>query len=139
MDFAAIPLMNVMKAKLNFLSERQGALAQNVASADIPNYQAKDVAEPDFKKMAFSGGDGGQQLQVTTTNAKHIPALPMAAGGSNIINRASTFERNPSGNNVSIEEEMAKIADNQAEYQKVLNLYSKTIKMFNTAIGKPTG
>lgn len=140
MNFAEIPLMNVMKAKLEFLSARQGVLAQNVASADIPNYKARDVAEPDFKKLAFGGQEklsGG--LKMATTRGNHISANAMSAGGGGIITRSSTYELNPDGNNVSIEEEMAKIAENQGEYQKVLNLYTSTINLFKTAIGKTGG
>lgn len=144
MSFADIPLVAVMKAKLDYLSARQAVLAQNVASADLPNYKAQDVAEPDFKKMAFggktgSGSSSGGQLKMATTNAKHIAAMPVNAGGGNVITRSSTFERNPNGNNVAIEEEMAKLSSNQGEYQKVLNLYSNTIALFKTAIDKTGG
>jgi flagellar basal-body rod protein FlgB len=143
MDFTNVPLFSVMKAKLNYLSAEQATLAQNVANADVPAYKARDAVAPDFKKMAFSGSSArvsGGVLPMQTTNAKHIAVLsaPAVGAGGTII-RASTFERNPSGNNVAIEEEMAKIADNQAEYQKVLNLYRKTVDMFKTAIGKTGG
>ena len=144
MSFAEIPLVAVMKAKLDYLSSRQAALAQNVASADLPNYKAQDVQEPDFKKMAFGGGgangsSSGGQLKMATTNAKHISSMPVNAGGGNVITRASTFERNPNRNNVSIEEEMAKLSSNQGEYQKVLNLYSSTMSLFKTALDKTGG
>ena len=140
MDFAGIPLFNVMKAKLGYLSERQGVLAQNVANADMPSYKAKDVLAPDFKKMvAASAQNSKGGLQMATTNSKHINASAAYQASGNIMTRASSFELNPSGNNVSIEEEMAKVAENQAEYQKVLNLYRKSVDMFKTAIGKSSG
>ena len=58
-----------------------------------------------------------------------------AAGNFKVENRKNTDELNPDGGNVVIEEEMAKAGQNQAEYQKVLNLYGKAISMFKTAIG----
>ncbi len=106
-------------------SAQQAQLALNISNADTPDYKAKDVVAPDFKKMAFGGVASGGAAQ----------KLPPLA----IVTRNSTFERNPSGNNVSIEEEMAKAADNQQEYQKVLNLYRKTVDMFKIAIGKNSG
>lgn len=146
MDFIGTPLFSAMKAKLSYLSERQGVLAQNVANADLPDYKAKDIATPDFKKMlaggyspAAQGLRGQTGIALATTDAKHITASATSGGAYGIITRASTYELNPSGNNVSIEEEMAKISDNQAEYNKVLNMYRKTVDMFKTAIGKNSG
>lgn len=135
MDFTSIPLFGTMKAKLGYLSERQGVLAQNIANADTPNYQAKDVQAPDFSKSLSSA----HQLQMTSTNKKHLSGGGISSISSHIIKRDSTYERSPTGNNVVIEEEMSKVAENQAEYQKVLNLYRKSVDMFKTAIGKTGG
>lgn len=135
MDFASIPLFSVMKSKLGYMSERQSVLAQNIANADTPNYKAKDVKAPDFKSMV-SASSGNQQVQIAKTNANHLSGTAMPSVGGHIITRDSTYELSPSGNNVSIEEEMSKIAENQSEYTKVLNLYRKSVDMFKTAIGK---
>lgn len=136
MNFSDISLFGAMKSKLSYLSERQAVLAQNVANADTPGYLAKDVQKPDFKQ--YMGKTNGS-LPLATTNEKHISAKNISSSGSRTINRDSTYELNPNGNNVVIEEEMAKIADNQMEYQKTLNLYRKTVDMFKTAIGKTNG
>lgn len=135
MDFAGIPLFSVMKAKMGYMSERQGVLAQNVANADTPGYQAMDVKTPDFETMLGSHSSG---LAMQVTSGKHITSGAKSSARYDIAKRASTYEVNPTGNNVSIEEEMSKIAENQAEYQKTLNLYRKTVEMFKTAIGKPS-
>ena len=141
MDFSGIPLFNVMKSKLNFLSERQALLAQNIANADTPNYKAVDVQEPNFQAMVQAGGGPVQNLQsnlkMTITNPKHMIGGGEGLGPLKIEKRKTSFELNPDGNNVVIEEEMSKMAQNQAEYQKVLNLYSKAISMFKNAIGNP--
>lgn len=138
MDFAGIPLFNMMKTKLSYMSERQGVLAQNVANADTPGYRAKDVTPPDFRKMVDAGGKPVRNLQMTATNPKHITG-GSATGSYKVVERAKTDEQNPNGNNVVIEEEMAKVAENQAEYQKVLNLYGKAIAMFKSATGNGNG
>ncbi len=135
MDFSTIPVFNVMKAKLGYMSARQAVLAQNIANADTPDYQAKDIASPDFKGMVASSA---QNLPMNVTNAKHI--LPASDKmGLMAEKRKTTYERNPTGNNVVIEEEMMKVAENQAEYQKVLSLYRKSVDLFKTAIGRPSG
>lgn len=136
MNFENIPLFSVMKSKMGYMSERQSVLAQNIANADTPGYQALDVEAPNFKKSLMHSS---QQLQMRATDSKHFSGAKTSASATRIIHRDSTYERNPSGNNVAIEEEMSKVAANQAEYQKVLNLYRKSVDMFKTAIGKTNG
>ncbi len=131
MDFNSIPLFGAMKAKLSYLSERQSVLAQNIANADTPDYRARDIEAPDFKKMI---GDASQKLPLTVTNRQHVSSSGTSMAFT-AVKRKSTYEQSPVGNNVAIEEEMMRIAENQAEYQKVLNLYRKTITMFRTALG----
>ena len=58
-----------------------------------------------------------------------------SSAGMKIITRKVTDELNPNGNNVVIEEEVAKVAANQADYTMTMNLYSKTIALFKTASG----
>lgn len=133
MDFSSLPLFNVMKAKLNYASERQAVLAQNVANADTPDYRAKDIAEPDFKSLLSNSS--GQSLAMVSTDRKHIAVSSADGGHYKIMVRPSTYEQSPVGNNVSTEEELMRISQNQAEYQKVLNVYRKTVMMFKTALG----
>ncbi|MFO0389254.1 MAG: flagellar basal body rod protein FlgB [Alphaproteobacteria bacterium] len=139
MNYSDISLLNVMKSKLGYLSARQSAIAQNVANADTPDYRARDIAEPDFKKMAMlAGSSSAQKLPMHTTNANHMIVAGHVAAFE-ATERKNTYELNPDGNNVTIEEEMMKAAENQAEYTKVLNLYRKTVDMFKIAIGRPGG
>lgn len=140
MDFNSIPLFSTMKVKLNYMSARQAVLAQNIANADTPDYKAKDISAPDFKQMMGQSGIGSaQNLPLSATSKKHISGGSGSGTDFQAEKRKSTYELNPTGNNVVIEEEMMKVAENQAEYQKVLNLYRKTIDLFKTAIGRPSG
>ncbi len=140
MNFTGIPLFSAMKAKLGYISERQSVLAQNVANADTPNYRAKDIKEPDFKTLIARQQSGASlKMHMRVTDAKHLTGNKNAGAMFTVENRPTTYELNPNGNNVVIEEEMMRIAGNQAEYQKVLGVYKKTVDMFKTAIGRPGG
>lgn len=139
MNYNDVTLFNLMRSKLGYLSARQGVIAQNVANVDTPGYRARDIAEPDFKKIAMQATSApAQKLPMRTTNEKHM----MVGGNSaafEAMDRKHTYELNPDGNNITVEEEMMKAAENQAEYTKVLNLYRKTVDMFKTAVGRPGG
>ena len=55
--------------------------------------------------------------------------------------RASTqrkvgFETRPAGNAVNLEEEMMKVSANQMDYAAVTSLYTKSLGLLKTAIGK---
>lgn len=136
MDFAGLPLVQAMKAKLTYTSARAGVLAQNIANADTPGYRAQDVAAPDFKKVLAN--TPGKKLQMARTSAGHV-APNMGGMSFATYNRDSTYELSPTGNNVAVEEEMQRVAMNQGEYQRTLNLYRKTLTMFKTALGGQGG
>lgn len=136
MDITSIPLFGIMRGKLGYLSERQSVLAQNIANGDTPGYKARDIKEPDFKKLVSSSGlTGKRAIPMAITHAGHI-SKPVPSFSMKSEARRTTYELNPNENNVVLEEEISKMAMNQAEYQKALNLYSKGIAMFKTAIGK---
>ncbi|MDX2112211.1 MAG: flagellar basal body rod protein FlgB [Alphaproteobacteria bacterium] len=138
MNYTDLPLFQIMRGKLGHLSQRQAVLAQNIANADTPGYKAKDVKEQDFAAIA-SRMHQAASMPMAKTNAGHLSGQPVSVGSNKFIKRESTYEQNPNGNNVVIEEEMMRVAENQAEYQKVLNLYRKSVDMFRTALGRQGG
>lgn len=137
MNFTNIPLFNAMQEKLKYHSARQAELALNVSNIDTPNYRARDIKAPDFAAMLAKHSSAGAMLR---TNAMHIQ--PGMGGGSAVFKsteRENTYELNPIGNNVTVEEEMMRVAENQSEYQKLLGIYRKSLDMFRIALGKPNG
>ena len=69
MDLRQIPLFSMITRQMDWLTTRQKVLAQNVANADTPNYQAKDIAPLDFGAMARAAGN---KLNLNTTSGGHI-------------------------------------------------------------------
>ena len=45
-------------------------------------------------------------------------------------------ETRPAGNAVSLEDEMLKVAENQMDYQAAASLYTKSLGLMKTALGK---
>jgi flagellar basal-body rod protein FlgB len=46
-----VALFQLMSARLSWLSQRQGVLSQNIANADTPEYQPKDLRSADFTRL----------------------------------------------------------------------------------------
>jgi flagellar basal-body rod protein FlgB len=131
-----MPLMAMLKQRMSWLSARQNVLAQNVANVDTPGYTAKDLKPIDFQDI-LKGATTPTQFQggLITTDSRHITLTPGGGGGFSDFS-SPDVEANPSGNSVSLEQEMIRVSDTQAEYQAASNLYAKAIDMMKTAIGR---
>jgi flagellar basal-body rod protein FlgB len=135
MNLPSIPLFDLLRQRMSWLSAREDVISQNVANADTPGYAAHDLKPVDFASM-MRNLTTPQQFSPTLmlTNPRHI-AVPAAANSSfQDVASPDTFA-NPTGNTVSLEGEMMKVADTQAQYQAAANLYSKAVNLLRTAIG----
>lgn len=87
-------------------SQRQTAIAANVANADTPGYRAMDVT---FRQVAQEAG-----LPLAATHPAHLSTI---AQDSPAIVTFSGGELRRDGNDVDVDREMVKLARNQIEYQ----------------------
>src|SRR3954468_18155411 len=98
----------MLKTRMHWHQTRQKLLAENVSNADTPGFKPKDLKEPVF---APSGRPVGGMLGIERTPASHR-GVGGAQGGEDPMN-ARRFETTPSGNAVSLEDEMLKVSQNQ--------------------------
>ncbi|HAJ6409171.1 TPA: flagellar basal body rod protein FlgB, partial [Escherichia coli HVH 93 (4-5851025)] len=60
---------------LNLRAQRQEVLAANIANADTPGYQARDIDfASELKKVMQRGRDATSVVALTMTSTQHIPA-----------------------------------------------------------------
>ena len=135
MNIADVPLLGMLRERMSWLNARQDILSQNVANADSPGYLAQDLKAPDFAEMVKRAGGESNSSGLTVTDPHHI-ALSNTQTGYAGTDSPDT-EASSTGNTVSLEQEMIKVADTQAQYQAATNLYSKALSMMRTAIGSP--
>jgi flagellar basal-body rod protein FlgB len=137
MDLPDIPLLSMLKTRMSWLNQRQDVLTQNVANADTPGYAAHDLKQLDFAdEMRKASGPSQAASQLMVTDPRHI-ALPSSSQSSFEDVEVRDSEASPNGNSVSLEQEMIKVSDTQAQFQAATNLYSKAMSMMRTAIGQP--
>lgn len=132
MQFGNLTLMKMMSVKMGYLSERQDMLARNIANIDTPGFQAQDLKELDFKRMAAMQSN---KLKMRVSSESHSNGFPKIPDTFRDEKSRETYETTPVDNNVVLEEQMAKVAETQLEFQMVTNLYKTTAGMFKTAIG----
>jgi flagellar basal-body rod protein FlgB len=135
MTIDEMPLFAMLKQRMSWLSARQNVLAQNVANADTPGFNARDLKPVNFEDvLRNSTRSASASSGLTVTDPRHI-ALKQTAGTDFTDVDAPDAEAPAGGNTVSLEQEMIRVADTQAEYQAASNLYAKAIDMMKLAIG----
>jgi flagellar basal-body rod protein FlgB len=128
-------IVNMLKTQMSYLTERQGLLAQNMSNMDTPGYTEQDLKKVDFAEMARSGNGPTLAMRTASGGTSMNGTLNGNTPFSGEKIRKS-FEVTPTGNNVVLEEQMAKISDTGAQFQIASSLYKKFNSLYNTALGK---
>ena len=130
-----LPILSALRTKMQWHQERQRVLAENISNANTPNFRPSDLVEPKFdtKGANLSGGMGS--LAMMRTSSTHI-----AVSGSEQSFQGdggkSGFLTKPAGNVVNLEDQMLKVSANQMDYAAATSLYSRSLGLLKTAIGK---
>ncbi|MGO4549211.1 flagellar basal body rod protein FlgB [Paenibacillus sp. 2TAB23] len=118
---------------LHILELRHKLITGNLANADTPGYKVKSVAfEEELEKMITAGN--GDKLKINRTNERHLPQTSeLGVIPYKIVERSHTTMNN-NRNNVDVDKEMANLAENQLEYNYMIDRvnghYSKYKKLF---------
>ena len=131
MDLPDVPLLSMLRERMNWLHQRQDVLSQNVANADTPGFVARDLKPLDFEQALGQTTNGATLM---TTNTHHIALSPSHLSKFE-DKEAPDQEASPNGNSVALEAEMVKVSDTQAEFAAAANLYAKAMSMMKEAIG----
>jgi flagellar basal-body rod protein FlgB len=129
-----LPGLSALRTRMQWHQERQRVLAENVANSDTPNFKPRDLVEPKFNNLGANASGATGSLQMASTSASHI--APAGATNNFEQNGKVGFETRPAGNAVNLEDEMLKVSSNQMDYAAVASLYTRSLHMLKTAIGK---
>jgi flagellar basal-body rod protein FlgB len=135
MAISDIPILSMLRTRLQWSQERQRVLAENVANADMPSYRARDLTPPKFDTPAAGSAGSLTTVSLARTESGHLAGIGQS-GSPFRIKSESKSEVGPTGNSVNIEQEMMKVAANQMDYQAVAALYTRSLSLIKTAIGK---
>ncbi len=135
MTIENISLFQAMNAKMNYLTERQKVISQNIANADTPNYVSQDLAKADFSKILSNVDKNKMHVSLDSSNPNHL-AAPNQSPNPKVGTNKMPYEVKPDGNSVTIEEQMVKSNDVQMNYALMLNLYRGSADMIKTSLGR---
>jgi flagellar basal-body rod protein FlgB len=117
------PILAGIRERMQNLSERQRVVATNIANSETPGYKAL---------VGGSGMIAAPRVQLTD-RMKSLGAIqPVGAG---LILDKDITETKPDGNNVTLEDQLLKMGEIQADFQAMTGLYRKQMSMLKTAVG----
>jgi len=128
-----IPLFSMLRTRMHWHQERQRLLAENVANADTPNFQPRDLAPLQLDRAAQPRL---ASLMLDRTEPGHMASIVDGGSSRFAMSRMGNYEVRPAGNAVNLEDEMIKVAANQMDYQAATTLYTRSLGLIKAAIGK---
>ena len=121
----------VLKKGLDFQSARNLMLSTNISNMETPDFKAHDI---NFEKQLQEFIKSGDQIQMQSTNSKHFG--PSNDGIKSM--EPEPFELNDpeksNGNNVNVDKEMGKLAENQIMYTAFIQLMMKRGSTVRSAV-----
>lgn len=131
MGLSELPILSMLRTKMEWHQARQRVLAENVANADSPGFRPRDLTAPSFEQSV----EPAASVSLVRTEENHIAAV--GSGAASFRSKtAGGYEIRPTGNAVSLEDEMMKVAANQMDFQAATTLYTHSLNLIKTALGK---
>ena len=135
MGITDIPILSMLRTRLDWSQARQRILADNVANADTPHFRGRDLAPLKFDDPPLVAPTAASEITLTRTASSHMEGVGLSQSPYRASN-ARDFEVRPAGNAVNLEEEMMKVAANQMDFQTATALYTRSLNLIKTALGK---
>lgn len=117
--------LNFQTQALTLRAERQRLLASNIANADTPGYQARDI---DFSRaLREATGEVAVNGALKTTQVGHMAPLAGARGESG-REYALQSQTSLDSNGVDMDRERASFADNSVKYEATLRFINGSVR-----------
>ncbi|ADY54985.1 flagellar basal-body rod protein FlgB [Syntrophobotulus glycolicus DSM 8271] len=122
-------VLNILEGGLDGLSLRNKVLADNIANVDTPNFKKSDV---NFEAVLQEAIGEDQALPMKMSLPGHLPGVG-ASAGTVVLQDNSTTIRND-GNNVDVDLEMSKVAENTLHYNALAQALISQFTMLKQAM-----
>ena len=122
--------MGMLNRSLDVRTARHRVLSSNVANAETPNYVSKDLP---FQKILERSTENASAIPLRKTHPRHFPEP-----GSTVLTTdwSSEIESQPSEEGVNIDQEMAKLAENNLMFQAGVQSLVKKLEALKMTISE---
>ena len=126
--FDKLEILQMARGMVAQASARHSVIARNIAHADTPGYHARDIASfADTYRV-----DTGRTMRAT--RARHLSAA--SGSGRAFVSFETDDPTSPNGNSVSLETEMVKASEVQYQHELALSIYSTSLGILRTSLGR---
>jgi flagellar basal-body rod protein FlgB len=123
-----ISLSKALSGRMQFLADRQGVIAGNIANADTPGYVPADL---EFKAQVANAQG---KMAMRTTDGQHMAGTGGPGASGKRFENARYVQHN--GNAVRLDDQMIKMNQTQLDYRMMTEIYSKNRQLQKIAIGR---
>ncbi len=121
MSISDTPYFALLRARLDFLGDRQRLIAENIANASTPGFTPRDVDAAAFDKaMERASKHGGDVTRVSART----------------ISRPDS-ETTLDGNSVVLEDQAMRAMETRMQFETGLSLYQKGLQLMRMAARAP--
>jgi flagellar basal-body rod protein FlgB len=123
----------LLERSLDTSALRQKVIANNIANADTPHFKRSQVR---FEELLNQEINSAGNMGVYRTHEKHFAlGAPKASQIKAEIYTVNQSTMNNNQNNVDIDAEMSRLAENQLNYNILIQQLNHKLKLTRTAIG----
>lgn len=131
MNLSNLSFFDLASDRMTWLAARQKVTSENVANANTPGYEAKDVAAFDTMVDENRGGS----VRMAVTHPAHLQSGGGTAPGVREITDPEARAQTIDGNSVVLEDQAIRSAENADNYRMAAQLYRKGYELLSAAIG----
>ncbi len=132
-DLTKENLSNLVKAQLEFTSLRHKIISENIANLNTPGYRALDVKEPvTYRDLS----DRNNTFILKVTHPKHIKNNKNSQKNFKIYKIQNAQEEKKNKNNVSLNQQLSALSQNQQEYNSALKINAIINSLLSTILTK---
>lgn len=124
--------MRATRAALTGLAQRHDAISSNIANIDTVGYRRRAVTFEGALRDSVAREQGHTPLR--TTHPQHISAGGGGAYAPGAVDTRDVIAQRNDSNAVSIDEEMAQLAETQLRYQALTQTLSRRLSTLRSAI-----
>ena len=121
---------HLLKKVLDLRQQNQQVIASNIANAETPGYAPSQLSS----EKELAGAAGHNSSGMVATDPRHIP---LSQGGVDRVEGRVTRTPDRSGigdgNNVSVDQEMLALAENQLLYEAAVQMLNKKMGLIKYA------
>jgi len=124
-------IFTLLERGLDGLGVRQKVLADNIANNDTPNFKRSDVNFEKFLQAALEAHQAAGQ-NGTANISDGLKLAPLSAFDFIEKDQSTTFRND--GNNVDIDTEMVRLAENTLHYNSLVSMLTSQLLLLRQVI-----